>query len=81
MMENQNLLKYISQKLDQMMIEYNSGFLLSLSLEEKYNLKDIIDKIAFNFKQQIKNQQNLSRQNEENGLIIIKKTVSEMKKS
>lgn len=43
--QNRELQNYITQKLDQLMIEYNQGFIYNLSLEGKLKMKQQIDTI------------------------------------
>lgn len=52
---NNDLIAYIQDKLNLMMIDYNLGFIISLSIQEKQELKDKIDSIEKKKNEQINN--------------------------
>jgi hypothetical protein len=52
---NQELVQYIQGKLNKLMIDFNQGFIMSLSISEKQALKDQIDQIENKSEEQSNN--------------------------
>lgn len=65
---NNELVSYITSKLDEMMVEYNSGFIMALELDEKVKLKQSIEHIYSTYDIQQKNEDKVAECQNKNDL-------------